>query len=306
MLGLSSSNPLVRIAWNTLSLSQINDLYSAVAHLKGDTFLDEFFSTMNIDLSFDQAELERIPDQGPVLIVSNHPFGAVDGLALISLVRKRRPDVRVMANGILSMVEPLSDVVISVDPFRRVSSQGANTSGMRQCLRHVRQGGALIVFPAGEVSAPQGSESDPLDKPWDISVMKLIQKTSAVIVPVHIPGRNSEMFYRVGKIHPRLRTAWLPRELLKKRNSRIDVTIGRSVDRQILARLSDPEELGRYLRAHVYALANRFDKGCRRAAVRVSPQHDIVRLSTRALLPTKFPCLPLARSSNKAALNCTY
>lgn len=276
MLGLSGNNPLLSVAWNALSLDRINDLYSAVAHLRTDEFLEEFFSTMNIDRRFDPMELDRIPDHGPVVIVSNHPFGAVDGLALLSLARKRRPDVCVMANGILSMVEPLSDVVISVDPFRRVSSQGANASGIRQCMRHLTQGGALIVFPAGEVSAPQGSKEEPLDKPWDISVMKLIQRTRAAVVPVFIPGRNSEIFYRVGKIHPRLRTAWLPRELLKRRNSSITVTVGRPVDRQILARLADPEELGRYLRAHVYALSGLSNRSHHQPLWPTSAQHDIV------------------------------
>jgi putative hemolysin len=276
MLGLSGNNPLLSVAWNALSLDRINDLYSTVAHLRTDEFLEEFFSTMNIDRRFDPMELDRIPDQGPVVIVSNHPFGAVDGLALLSLALKRRPDVCVMANGILSLVEPLSDVVISVDPFRRVSSQGANASGMRQCMRHLMQDGALIVFPAGEVSAPQGSKKEPRDKPWDVSVMKLIQRTRATVVPVFIPGRNSEIFYRVGKIHPRLRTAWLPRELLKRRNSSITVTVGRPVDRQILARLADPEELGRYLHAHVYALSGLSDRSHHQPLWPTSAQQDIV------------------------------
>ena len=266
LVGMHPWNPVVPVLASALRLRRLNALYGSIAAMSDRPFLEAFFAQTKIDVSIGGVGVDDIPAEGPVVIVANHPFGAVDGLALLWAVQRVRPDVRVMANRMLGLVTPLRDRWIEVDPLHTAAAPAANTRGFRECMRHLLDGRALIVFPAGEVSAFHDGPSEPVDKAWDPSVMKLIQRVKATIVPVHIPGRNSSMFYRLGDIHPRLRTVALPSELLKKIGTTTTLTFGRAIPWSDLAAVSDPVVLGKHLRSRVYAL-------CHGTAQRPPEQH---------------------------------
>ncbi|MBU3699394.1 MAG: lysophospholipid acyltransferase family protein [Candidatus Kapabacteria bacterium] len=255
-IGLSEANPVVRIVESILRLEALNGIYSACDRENVDAFLESFFSVMRINRHVEESDLEHIPLHGPVVIVANHPFGAVDGMAMLASVRKRRPDACVMANDLLRIVRPLEDVIIPVDPIGFETSAKVNTGGIRRCLQHLAENKALIVFPAGEVSSPQHMSDEPIDKQWNSTIAKLITRTDATVVPAFIAGRNSDLFYTLGRIHPRLRTAWLPRELLAKRGSSLKLHFGRPIDKVIIRNCRDAVSLAAYLRAHVYALGS--------------------------------------------------
>lgn len=246
------NNPLVTFAGWTLRLDEINDIYGHCSHLAVDDFLPKLFDTLRIDVQTVDSALERIPEQGPVVIVANHPLGALDGVALLWAVRQRRPDAKIMGNFVLQRVKPLAEALISVNPFDTNGVTSENLGGIRQTLRHIQNGGALVVFPAGEVSATLVKGLGPVDRRWDDSVMKIIQRTNAEVIPAYIGGRNSSLFYAAGKIHPRLRTVLLPSELLRKRDSSIAISFAKPVSRRIIESLPDPAALGRFLRSTVY------------------------------------------------------
>ncbi len=248
----SASDPLVTLARKTLRLDEINAIYGRCAHLSIDEFLPELFRLLGVTVCITPNEIERIPEKGPVVITANHPFGALDGVSLIWAVRQRRPDAKVMGNYLLQRITPLAESLISVDPFDTAGSASENISGIRKTLRHVKDGGALIVFPAGEVSPKLVSGLGPVDRPWDESVIKIIQRTRADVVPAYIAGRNSSLFYALGKIHPRLRTALLPSELLGKRNTEVRITMGHPLDRAVIHAEMQPAELAGFLRSMVY------------------------------------------------------
>jgi putative hemolysin len=254
LLGLHRWNPVVPVLASVLRLRKLNALYTAIASMSDRPFLEAFFEQTQIRVEVGGVGGSAIPAEGPVVIVANHPFGAVDGLALLWAVQRIRPDVRVMANRMLGLVTPLRDKWIEVDPLRTSAAPAANTRGFRECMRHLQDGRALIVFPAGEVSAHHEGPTTPVDKPWDTSVMKLIQRVGAPVVPVHIPGTNSSMFYRLGQVHPRLRTLALPSELLNKVGTTINLTFGNAIPWSDLARINEPVMLARHLRSRVYAL----------------------------------------------------
>lgn len=252
MMRRSASDPLVSLARKTLRLDEINAIYGLCAHLSLDEFLPELFRLLGVTICITPNEIERIPGKGPVVITANHPFGALDGVALIYAVRQRRPDAKIMGNYLLHRVKPLAEALISVDPFDTVGSASENISGIRKTLRHVKDGGALIVFPAGEVSPKLVRGLGPVDRPWDESVVKIIQRTRADVVPAYIAGRNSSLFYVLGKIHPRLRTALLPSELLGKRNTEVRITIGHPLQREVIHAGMQPAALAGFLRSMVY------------------------------------------------------
>src|SRR5262249_43232041 len=157
---------------------------------------------------------------GPVVIAANHPHGAVDGLLLVDLVRRVRPDVRVLANRILGRIPELRDSCFFVDPFDGPEAAARSRAGLRAAHLGLRRGGALVVFPGGEVGSSWVNGAL-VDSAWKTTFERLARANGAGIVPACIEGRNSRLFYLAGLVHPRIRTALLGRELLNKRGRTI-------------------------------------------------------------------------------------
>jgi putative hemolysin len=275
---LSTQNPVVKLISSAARIPRINEIYRRSWSTDPGEFLDHVFRELAVDIDVSQRELDNIPETGPFIVVANHPFGAIDGLALLKTIRQRRPDFKIMANFLLQYVQPLKEAFISVNPFEELKSSHSNLSGIKDCLLHLRQGSGLGIFPAGEVSTYDTAENAVVDKPWSNGAIKLIQKAGVPIVPVHFAGHNSVTFHALGLIHPRLRTLALPAELLKKSGSTLTLSVGRVVHAHELNGFEETEQAGSYLRARTYAV------GYRKAVARPSvyglhdatSMHDII------------------------------
>lgn len=195
-----------------------------------------------------------IPDRGPVLLVANHPFGAADGLILAHLASAVRGDVRILANHYLQRIPGLRDLLIPVDPFGGREAPRRNLVPLRESLRWLRDGHALIVFPAGEVSHFHLRQRRVTDPPWNEIVGRLALHAGAAVVPVCFEGGNSVLFNLAGLIHPLLRTALLARELINKSRRCMELKIGKCIPFNRLKRLGGAAAVTRYLRLCTYAL----------------------------------------------------
>ena len=190
---------------------------------------------LDIRPEFSAADARLIPAHGPLIVAANHPHGAVDGLVLLDLVGRVRQDVRLIANHLLARIPELRDLCFFVDPFERHDSMKRTLSGLRAAHLWLRRGGTVIVFPAGEVAHARSAEGSLLDSAWRSTVGRLALATGAQVLPVHISGENSSMFYAAGRVHPLLRSVLLARELLKKRGCPISVCLGRTLSSTELA-----------------------------------------------------------------------
>ena len=204
--------------------SKLLTLYRDTHQGPADMFADRVVDALGIAIAADQKALDTIPVSGPLVITANHPHGALDGLALAALLRRVRPDVRVLANYLLSIVPELRASCFFVDPFDNRSAVARSLSGLRDSRRWLQKGGALITFPAGEVAGTCRDDGVPLERIWSETVARLAGSTGATLLPAFISGANSSLFYRAGRLHPLLRTALLPHELLNKRGARVHVT----------------------------------------------------------------------------------
>ena len=162
-------------------------------------------------------------------MVANHPFGIIDGVVLGALLEQVRPDVRIMANALLGQFPLIAERLIMVDPFGGSSATRSNRHGLREALHWLKSGGLLVVFPAGEVASFDVRRRIVADPPWSRTVTRLITMAKAPVVPMFLEGRNGLGFQLAGLLHPRLRTALLPRELLNKAGKTLTIRAGNSV-----------------------------------------------------------------------------
>ncbi|MBC23074.1 MAG: glycerol acyltransferase [Phycisphaerae bacterium] len=238
-----------------LQMQRLNMYYDRVA--VGDPELSPFqrmHDTLDLRVDMPEEDLLRIPEQGPLVIVANHPFGAVDAISLMTVLARRRTDVKIIVNRMLGQIELIEDYLFNVDIFSSQQDGWENAGAIRDAIRWVRDGGVLLLFPAGEVSHLSLKTRKVSDPPWNVNAARLIQLTRAPVVPIYFDGANSRVFQAAGLIHPRLRTALLPREMFKKKGRSIRMRIGHEIDRSVLQRHSDPRDLIRLLRVRTYVL----------------------------------------------------
>ncbi len=245
-------------------------------------------------------DLNHVPRKGAAVVVANHPFGVLEGAVLAMLLSQLRPDVRILANGVLAAIPELRDLVIAVDPMGGARATRRNPGGLRQSIEHLANGGLLVVFPAGEVSHYQWKERAITDSSWSPAVARLLsvaarRAPSLAIIPTHIEGANSKLFQLAGLLHPRLRTALLARELLNKRGAQVSIRMGSAIAvDKLLAIPTDAERMD-YLRWRTYLLASRHDFRARtavplkRSAVAEVPVADPVPAT---LLKREIEALP--------------
>lgn len=239
-------------AMSLLALNDLNDIYSKCCAGYGKEFTSELLRTRNIKCDVLASQLEVIPKEGPFIIVSNHPFGGIDGVILFDVISSIRPDFKILTNFILSRIKNLSDYFLPVNPFSDMKNLKNSFSGIRAAREHLLNGGCLGLFPAGEVSTYHGKGYTE-DIEWTQSIAKLISKSNVPVIPVYFDGQNSRMFHALGRIHPLLRTAQLPRELTKVKDKTITLRIGKPISPSEIQE-HNINSLRRYLRNRTYAL----------------------------------------------------
>jgi len=239
-----------------LGLSQLDTYYRQRQHdMSSQDFLRYTLNKLGVDYSIASGNISNIPDEGPSIVVANHPFGAIEGVMLAELLLKQRNDVKVLANEYLHRINEISDLFIGVDVFDNSSSIASNAHGIKQAIKHLQTGGILLVFPAGEVSSLQLKQAKITDKHWNRIIAMMVRKTQASTTPIYIEGKNSKLFHIMGIVHPRLRTLLLVREMLNKRQQKIKLHIGQNISYSELSSLSSDEAITCYLRMNTYLLA---------------------------------------------------
>lgn len=248
---------IAKILMSILKITKINKEYEKISDLKDLEFLTSLLESLEIQYEVNPEELKRIPKEGPFIIVANHPYGGIDGVILLKILQEVRPDFKVMANFLLRRIEPIKELIIPVDPFEGQSQIAASMAGIKSALNHLKEGKPLGIFPAGEVSTYYNTESPGVaDKQWNDSIIKFMKKAGVPIIPVYFKGTNSRLFHILGLIHPMLRTAKLPSELLNKKNKVVKLRMGLPITPKEQEEFADIARFGRYLRLKTYALGS--------------------------------------------------
>lgn len=219
-------------------------------HLQGFDFVDATLRYFDFTLRLRDSERARIPASGRVVIAANHPIGSLDGLALLNLVRQVRPDVKVVANDLLTAIDPLHPVLL---PVNNMSGSTARQN-LRNIRAHLEADGALIIFPAGEVSrfGPKGVR----DGEWQSGFVKIARATRSPVLPIFVAGRNSLFFYSLSFLARPLSTLWLVREMFKQSHNAVDARVGNPIPYDHYGSLDvSAGKLAQMFRKHVYRMA---------------------------------------------------
>ena len=254
-LGLKGffGNCAAGLAYGYLRLGKINRLFDGAADYQGREFADHLLENMGITIDVSPEQLENIPKEGGFVMVSNHPFGGIEGVMLLSAIAKVRPDFKIMANFILSHIPNLKECFFAVNPFENNPEWKSSVGGIKGAIQHIAAGNGLGVFPAGEVSRYHDHDY-PEDLPWSTSIARIIKNANVPVIPAFWDGRNSKLFYAVDKIHPMLGTARLTKELINKHDTCFNLQIGKPILPAEIELYQNPKDLAAYLRSRSYAL----------------------------------------------------
>jgi putative hemolysin len=279
--------PLAKPIMKLLKIQDLNALYKRLLGLQDVDFVDGVLDELKIKVDIPAGELENIPKTGGFIVIANHPYGGIDGMILISLLRKIRPDFRVMANYLLQYIEPIKQCFVSVNPFESAENKQMNISGVKTVLEELQKGHGIGIFPAGEVSAFNSSEGRVTDKQWEPIVGKIIKKAKVPIIPIYFSGRNGTLFNLLGLIHPALRTVKLPSEILNKGEEPIQIRIGKPMKPEELNLIGDSDKILKHLRTKTYALSSPLEEKSflhKVLKVKTTPKEIVLQTSKTALL----------------------
>lgn len=256
---LAGHRRLVERLLHWLSVDKVNAVHAHNCETPGPAFVEGLLRDFDIKLRVDGLDvLDNLPE-GPFITVSNHPFGALDGITLIHLVASRRPEYKVMVNMILGRIWAMEPNFIAVDAMSSndQAKKAVSVNGIRQAIDQVRSGRPLGFFPAGAVSKVNW-RGRLADRRWQPNVIRIIKKLEVPVIPIYFHGSNSWFFNFLGVVCWQLRTLRLPSEVFRKCHTTIHISVGNPITvEEQRAHAGSIDELGRYLKDTTYQLRQR-------------------------------------------------
>ena len=258
-----------------LGITELNETYDRLVKKTSGNFFKRAVEAIG-------ADLQKIPRENGLVVVSNHPLGGLDGIVLGAVLLSVRSDAKVILNGLLAYMKEIKDYAICVNPFGGKEATAQNVASMKETIRHLKSGGCIGTFPSGTVSHIHVKDCCISDPEWNTNIAQIARRTKANILPVYFDGRNSWLFYLAGLIHPRLRTLLLIREMFYvARRKKVKMRVGGVISARKVAEFQNDDELTSWLRINSYVLGGRNNKGEKQN----STQLRIIQRSIEKIFP---------------------
>ena len=234
-------NRLVRTAMKAFAIDKINDLYDRNCSFTGPEFAKAILEDIGVRYTVYNREVLDTLGSGPFITVSNHPYGSIDGIILADLFGHLRGDYKIIVNKVLSRIEALGVNFINVTPSGkdRTAPTRDSISGIKEAVRHVRDGHPLGIFPSGAVSDLSIRDRCVRDREWQMPIIQLIRKLNGPVLPVRFLDRNL------------LR---LPSEVFNKKGKPVRLVCGNIIAPQEQEQFQDMARFRDFLRERVYSL----------------------------------------------------
>ena len=219
-----------------------------------EAFFRQALEVLNVRPSCSVHQLHKIPTEGPVVFVANHPFGVVDGLALCDLALRTRGDVKILIHRTLFRDPDLQAFMLPINFAGTRDAARQNIAVRNEAIAYLKSGGTIAVFPGGGIATAPHTFGLATDLDWKLFTARLIHSARAAVVPVFFPGQNSRLFQWVSQFSQTLRLSLVIREIGNKQGRDIEMVVGDPLAYEELAHISDRKELMNHLRQTVYAL----------------------------------------------------
>ncbi|HOA10471.1 MAG: 1-acyl-sn-glycerol-3-phosphate acyltransferase [Bacteroidales bacterium] len=246
----------LKFLMHLLAIDKVNWVYDHSFDYSGPEFTSRLLSDIGVDYKVGNPErLEKLP-KGAFITIANHPYGGLDGIMLIDILARIRPDFKIMANKQLSLIKTLASNFISVLPKTDANKGYSpfNFQSIRDTLNLIRSGHAVGFFPSGAISDFKFRNLRVSDREWQDSIIRLIQKAQVPILPIRFFDRNSIFFYFLGLIDWRIRSLRLPHEIFNKQGQCQRIGVGEIITVGEQAKYPDSEMFGMFLRNMVYGM----------------------------------------------------
>ena len=223
---------------------------------KGQAFWRGCLDVMGIELQTPQAQLDRIPKEGPVVVVANHPHGMVDGMIFADLIGRVRPDYRILTRSLLTDLDEVAGEFMIPVPFPHDPDAQRKGVAMRAAaMEHLKKDGVVALFPSGVVSHSETWFGPAIEAEWNVFTAKMIRRSGARVVPMFFPGRNSRIYQIANQISPMLRQGLLLHEIVHALNKPQKPVVGEVLDQAFVdGWINDPRGFMAWLRDHTLAL----------------------------------------------------
>lgn len=278
---LSKSPKIIKdLVFNALSkilyLSEINNFLKNHSNKNGLDFIDELFEMLDFSYLVSAKDREKIPSEGKLIIVANHPLGGLDGLILIKLICEVRRDVKIVVNDVLLNIDNLKEFFLPLD----ILSNSFQKENINKITKAIREEQAIIIFPAGEVArmGPAGIQ----EGKWNKGAIYFSEKFNIPVLPIYLEAKNSILFYLISLLNKKFSTFLLPRELFIKRGKSIRIKIGNHILPQAFStKYQRSTHLIKSLRKHVL-LIGKNKKGV------FETEKNVIHPQSRKLIKTQL------------------
>ncbi|WP_299876255.1 lysophospholipid acyltransferase family protein [uncultured Sulfitobacter sp.] len=222
----------------------------------GQAFWRAALDTMGIELQTPAEQLARIPKDGPVVVVANHPHGMVDGMIFADLIGRVRPDYRILTRSLLTSIDEVAGSYMIPVPFPHDPDAQRKGVEMRaKAMTHLKEGGVVALFPSGVVASSETWWGPAIEAEWNVFTAKVIRRSGATVVPIRFPGQNSRAYQIANQVSPMLRQGLLLHEVVHSCNKPQAPVVGHPIPQEeIDKRADDPRAFMAWLRAHTMAL----------------------------------------------------
>lgn len=233
---------------------EINEALLKIGHLKDLEFNDAVLKELNTKVKI--YGIENVPENGSVVIASNHPLGGLDGMALIRAVSEKRKDIKFIVNDILLKLENYSGIFVGVNKLGNTPK-----SALLEVEKILASENAILFFPAGLVSRKQkiNGKWQIQDLQWNKTFVQKAIQYNKPIIPVFIEGENSDFFYNLAYwrkkigIQGNIEMLFLPDEMFKQKNQSIPVYFGPAISPQILDKSRSFVEWAELIKQYIYS-----------------------------------------------------
>ena len=218
-------------------------------------FWEGSIKKLNLNVDYSQEALKKIPKEGPLVVVANHPFGVLDGLVICWLMSLVRDDFKVLTHSLLLRAPETKGYLLPVDFSLTKQAVVTNLETRKLSREFLSDGGSMVIFPSGCVSTKMKmSEKIAFDCEWKVFTSRLIKQSDATIVPIYFQGQNSQLFHLASRFGLLFRSALLFKEVRDRMGTDVPVTIGDPLNLRDFKENISNQDLIKSLRTLTYSL----------------------------------------------------